>query len=324
MEILDRIDRKILIELDCNSRQPLAALARKLRLGRDIVDYRVRKMHEEGVIVGFHAMLNSAMLGMQMYKTYFRLGNIPNRKAELLDRVRKMPSAYWVAESDGSWDFMLASLTRTPLEFQEIQNQFMHEFRDIFLVFQTFTVLRTRVYAKSYLTETGRISHEFGGDVPQINIDKTDALLLQTLTTDARVSIRELSEKLHVSESTVAYRINKLEEEGLIARYRIAINHAALGIRILKGQLYLRDYNQKELKRLLEYCDKEHHLSCFIEQLGQSKLEVEYEAKDYYHFTHLIDEMKKAFPKLISHVDITSIRREERLSHLGTYLPRSA
>ena len=42
------LDRRILYKLDCNSRQSLSELARSVRLGRDLVTYRIDRLRSEG------------------------------------------------------------------------------------------------------------------------------------------------------------------------------------------------------------------------------------------------------------------------------------
>jgi DNA-binding Lrp family transcriptional regulator len=53
MEKLDVKDRKILYHLDLDSRQPFSQLGKKVGLSKDLVAYRVKKLHERGIIKNF-------------------------------------------------------------------------------------------------------------------------------------------------------------------------------------------------------------------------------------------------------------------------------
>ena len=50
---MDDKDKKILSLLDENCRMPSSAIAKKLRLWRQVVDYRINQLVETGVIKNF-------------------------------------------------------------------------------------------------------------------------------------------------------------------------------------------------------------------------------------------------------------------------------
>ena len=57
MEKLDLKDRKILYELDLDSRQLFRAIGKKVGLSKDVVNSRVKKMHGRGIIKGYYAVV---------------------------------------------------------------------------------------------------------------------------------------------------------------------------------------------------------------------------------------------------------------------------
>lgn len=65
-----------------------------------------------------------------------------------------------------------------------------------------------------------------------MKIDNTDIKILKELQLDSRLSIRELSKKVNLSPPSVAERIRKLEDNGVIEMYTIKINEATLDFSI--------------------------------------------------------------------------------------------
>ncbi|MBC7124660.1 MAG: Lrp/AsnC family transcriptional regulator [Bacteroidales bacterium] len=61
------------------------------------------------------------------------------------------------------------------------------------------------------------------------NIDEIDRKLLNILQDNSRVTIRELSERLHLSTTPIHERIKKLEKNGYIKRYITLLDPKALG-----------------------------------------------------------------------------------------------
>lgn len=60
-------------------------------------------------------------------------------------------------------------------------------------------------------------------------IDATDIQMLRILQANARISIKELSAKVHLSPSPVYERLHRLESEGYIRRYAAVLDAEKLG-----------------------------------------------------------------------------------------------
>jgi len=60
-------------------------------------------------------------------------------------------------------------------------------------------------------------------------LDNTDKKILEELVKNGRVTMKELGTKVHLTGQATASRVIKLEEEGVIERYTINLNHAKVG-----------------------------------------------------------------------------------------------
>jgi Lrp/AsnC family transcriptional regulator, leucine-responsive regulatory protein len=74
---------------------------------------------------------------------------------------------------------------------------------------------------------------EFGGKVFEMKtaplLDFHDTRILAEVQADGRVSIAELSRRVHLSQPAVSERLRKLEAAGVITGYRAVVDLAALG-----------------------------------------------------------------------------------------------
>ena len=90
-------------------------------------------------------------------------------------------------------------------------------------------------------------------------LDETDVKILKALTTDARLSSRQISKQCNVSIGTVLSRIKKMEQERIIKGYSILPDHEKLGyeltvvteITVSKGRLLEME---SEIARLPNVC----------------------------------------------------------------------
>lgn len=91
---------------------------------------------------------------------------------------------------------------------------------------------------------------------PNLNIDKTDLLIIQEMMKNANITYAELGKKLFVSGGTIHVRIKKLQELGITKGTKLHVNHkllgydviAFIGIYLEKSSLY--DSVAKELKKI--------------------------------------------------------------------------
>ncbi|WP_319826507.1 Lrp/AsnC family transcriptional regulator [Thalassovita sp.] len=62
---LDRIDRKILAVLSTDGRIAVTELARKVGLSKSPCQVRLKRLQDEGYVLGFRATLNASKLGLE-------------------------------------------------------------------------------------------------------------------------------------------------------------------------------------------------------------------------------------------------------------------
>lgn len=60
-------------------------------------------------------------------------------------------------------------------------------------------------------------------------LDNTDKRILEELSQNSRITMKELGEKVHLTGQATASRVAKLEENGIIKGYTIKVNEAKLG-----------------------------------------------------------------------------------------------
>lgn len=60
-------------------------------------------------------------------------------------------------------------------------------------------------------------------------LDHTDKRILDELSTNSRITMKELGEKVHLTGQAAATRVGKLEDNGVIEKYTIQVNQVKLG-----------------------------------------------------------------------------------------------
>lgn len=60
-------------------------------------------------------------------------------------------------------------------------------------------------------------------------LDRTDFLILDELSKNSRITMKDLGEKVHLTGPAASARVVKLEESGVIEDYTIKMNQAKMG-----------------------------------------------------------------------------------------------
>lgn len=63
-----------------------------------------------------------------------------------------------------------------------------------------------------------------------VTLDETDRLILDVLRTDARTSMRELAEVVHVSRANAYTRVRRLQDSGVLLGFTTVVDPIALGL----------------------------------------------------------------------------------------------
>ena len=62
--------------------------------------------------------------------------------------------------------------------------------------------------------------------IPEIALDNKDLAILRLLQENARITIKEISGKVHLSTTPVHERIKRMEDSGVIKQYATLVDHA--------------------------------------------------------------------------------------------------
>lgn len=111
-------------------------------------------------------------------------------------------------------------------------------------------------------------------------IDELDRNIIDILAGDARISLKELAQRVNLSSPSVSERLRRLEERGVIRAFTVDIDPHAIGyqlqaivrIRPLPGKLHAVQQLIEEIPEFSE-CDKVTGDDCFIGRLHLHSIE---------------------------------------------------
>ncbi|MDA8067445.1 MAG: Lrp/AsnC family transcriptional regulator [Actinomycetota bacterium] len=124
---MDAIDRLLIRELLRDARVSYQELARVAHLSANTVADRVRRLRSSGVVSGYHAQLNLALIGRGLHlMSDVRLREGVDR-SEFERRLVEVEQVIAAARLTGDYDYLLQVACTDPEEFEQVIDRLKRE-----------------------------------------------------------------------------------------------------------------------------------------------------------------------------------------------------
>ena len=298
---LDFKDRKILYELDKNSKISYAQLSKKVSLSQESVRYRVNRLIQNKVIFKFFTKVDVSKLGLTFYKILIKFHNInEQKKEEIINYLVKQPIVAWAVATDGSYDISFVILVKNLLDSKNFLSNFYQKYGQ-YISKKEFSVNLIGEYlTRDYLIDKERTIREgtnYTTKSEKIEIDRTNLKIISFLTENSRTSAVDIATNLNISADSVLQRIKKLEKEKIITGYNLVLNHEALNQIHYKVFIYLNDISKEN--QIYSYCRTIPKMTYLINSFGEWDIELDIEVKSVDEFRKIMMELTSKFSDII-------------------------
>lgn len=129
--MLDAIDQQLLGLLQDNCRLSYAELGEKVGLSISAVNERLKKLHGQGVIERFVALVSPAAVGLGLCAFVEVAITRPKRASEFLDDLRKRPEVLECHHTTSEYPLLLKIWTRDTASLEEFLNRHVRNQRGV-------------------------------------------------------------------------------------------------------------------------------------------------------------------------------------------------
>jgi DNA-binding Lrp family transcriptional regulator len=307
---LDLLDKKIMYELDLNARAPVTSIGKKIRASKETVNFRIKRLLNQGYIKGFYTVFNTAKLGYYYYKTFLKFHRTtPEIEKEIVEYIRLNKNCAYLGSSEGPYDVIFLIMVQNARQFKEFLIKFKEKFGDHILEKEIHTVLTTHRLNEKFLFAGKTSKHSFYQDeISKYPVDEIDMKIMQILSTEARISLMELGKRIKVDSKVIKYRIRKLEKEGIIIAYTSAPNFDKLGLQFIQINFSLKDL--KTIPAIINFFDMTNKCLFALELLGKYDLTVEIHVENDRVLRDIMENFKKQFVDQYNNYDIFNVYKE--------------
>lgn len=313
---LDLKDRKILYQLDLNSRQSFSQIGKKVRLDKNVVNYRIKNLENRGIITGYFTEIDSYRLGYTLYRVFLRFQDLAiGKEEEIIKELAKKERIGWIASVEGNWDLIMIVWAKNIFEFQEFFNkEILGEYSNYIQEKSISTYVRVNNFRRAYLMNLKQDTTptEVIGSEEHEKIDSIDYKILKFLTENPRISILDIAKRIRASAKMVSYRIKNLVKKEIIKGFRPMLDLNLLGYEYYKVHFILKNATEQRREELMKYAKHHPNIVCVNETIGGADFEPEIQVRNSKEFRKVIREIRNKFSNIIKNYEYLLYFKEHK------------
>jgi DNA-binding Lrp family transcriptional regulator len=303
---LDEKDRKILIELQKNSRSSFSHIGKAVKLPKTVVAYRVKRLVDSGFINLFSTIINKEKLGYVYAGLFLKFHNF-NEEIEknLIRFLEKRKGVHWVASLNGCYDFCITLLAKNLQELNKTYSEIVYQFSKYLLDKELSIATEMHYYSFSPVFGARKLMPEMPKPetIKFISLDETDLRIVNCLKQNSRIPLLEISEKLKLSPQTVRMRMKELIKSNMIQGFKIRLDYKMLGLHHFYSFLNLSNIDWNKERAIIEYLSLLPSTIQVTKGAGKYDLEFKSLLKSHFELFDILKDLKNKFPQNIQHAD---------------------
>lgn len=324
---LDLIDRKILFLLSKNARYSNSSIAKTLKISREVVTYRINKLTEDRFLHGFFTLVNTKKLGNEVHIMYIKLFNSHNH-SEIIEFLHKQKEITRLKEAAGNFDIQAIFSTKTIEELDLLINKFFDKYssdikdyvilrivEEDFLGLDLLVPLTDRKNLKVNASKGSAFQKYFKerkAHINKVEIDDKDKKILDLLKLNARIPIKEISEKISLSPISIENRIKRMIIEGVIVSMYPLFAISQLGYQWYKVFFQVRNLNKAEF---LEYLKQHDNVLWYMKLVGKWNYQFSIFAMNNIEFHNILNDIRNRFSDNIISYDSLIVLNQKKFVH---------
>jgi DNA-binding Lrp family transcriptional regulator len=292
---MDKKDKKILYQLDLDSRQPINKIAKKVGLSKDIVNYRIKKLESNHYILGYQTIIDFQKIGHLTIRTRLTLENTTEQtEKEIIDFLKKQKQVFFILELQGT-ELTFGLTTEDITELQTFYDKLELKFKEFI------TNKKFAIYSELYHFNRGYLENSKEKNtiiLTKSNVEKIDELdlqILKFLSKNARTTTLEIATKLKSPATTIAHRIKKLEQKKIILGYRLLFNFNKINYNYFRVNIKLKDISK--IKKIIQSAESNPNIIYAMRTVGGADLELYFESTQE-EMISIVNQLRNTFPEI--------------------------
>lgn len=300
---LDLLDRKIMYELDLDSRMSFKELGHKLKIAKETAAFRMKRLVERGFIKNFITTVNISNLDRFYYKLFFKFHKTtPEIDDQIVVFIKNYRSIAYFASLEGRYDIVFLILAKDMQDLRGFLVPFRERFGDYVLEQEILTLPSVHRFNFRFFLQKKEVVHtKYPEDLVEPRIDNLDLVIIESLAKDSRISLVDLARKAKTEPNVIRYRMSKLKSARILGTHVLDIDFERFGQHI---QIDYSLRNHGVIQKMIDSVAMMHQSTFATITLGKYDLAVEFVVENMEELRGIINVIKQVYAKEIVNHDI--------------------
>lgn len=313
---LDARDKRLLYELDLNSRQSYTKLGKRIRLSPQAVEHRIKRLVKNDIIRFFQTIIAYQKLGYTFYSIYTTFQNtIPAKEDKIINELKNHSKIIVLWKCEGKYDLLIGVLAKSVFELNEILNDISNKSGGNIKDYDIVTHIGAKHYDRIYLINNKReesLEIVTGGKARYVELDETDRNILKILIENPRINFVDAADKLNSTTDILRHRYKKLKKQEILQGFGIIINHEKAGYYHYRVLFKLKNISERRINEIYSFLEKLKNIKFATKCFGNYEFTMDLEVESSEKFRSILSEFRNRFQDLIHHYDIIRIYSIEK------------
>jgi len=314
---LDKKDLKILGELDKDARQTDSEIAKRVKISKQVVNYRIQHLLKKKLIENFYTIVNVGRFGFSSYYLFLQFEGL-NKDTEktLLEKLQALGFIGWLVSGTGRWDAVGLVYAKSSSEFSDHLNKIIKICGKHLHEYDFTTLISAEHISYKFLSERKHdqnIKQTEKASSPQIKgIYKN---ILSALSQDARISIVNLASKIKKPIHVANYNLKSLIKERVVEGFKPKINVGKLGYQWYLLLIHFQIVSEERRKEFFSFCKNHKKIYYLTNTIGRYNLMLDIHTESVEEFKEVLLELKDKFSDVIKLYESLTIFEEFKIDY---------
>jgi DNA-binding Lrp family transcriptional regulator len=308
---MDRKDLLILKELDLDVRASIGQIARKTRISKETVQYRIQRLEKEKIIQGYWGFPNIGN-DTVLYKVFLKNKGLSSDDKNAFEKfTSKTPEVSWFAKTTGSWTYIITLVSCHDWKISQFLSDLFEKFSDKFTDIQIIKSISAISLREKYLFDELTIKPIYNDFLKDpISLNETEKKVIQFLSINARAKYIEIAKKLNCTGEAISQSFKQITKKKAIKDLKLRVNHQKLGFSYY--HLMIGFSNGESIKRAEEYFTYDKTSVFLMRHVGKYQLHVEIVCPSS-DIDDIVDDFLDSFSKDVADYNLCKIEKEFKI-----------
>ena len=309
--LLKPLDKKLLAYLYHDSREPTTKIAKKLKISREQVSYRIKKFESEGIIKGHIPLLNYNRLGYSIINLILLKFNKQNYTQQFKNQIKKSKNRITTVETLSKYDLGILLIFKNEKQRNDYISEMLSFHSSEISEYLIIEPYYSEFYPLKFLgniESPPRVFHEY--KLKEYELDEKEKKILEVLNKDANSRIIDIAKQTGLSAELVVYKLKQLRKENVLLSTRAYFDMEKTGFFYSIILINFHNFSKQNQEKIRQFAGKCSYIDSLMFATGKPNCYIQIFHRDILELHKTLNQLREAFQNESLTTEIIPLKNE--------------